>query len=148
MCINPILRIGLMHKWSIDSKFLITLCKQNLTSLSLLARTTVVYIQIHVVKMWHFFSDRVSDLTLTRFFYLRQRIVCMHTVVIPLRQFGSRHLFRCYGNFFIMFNFFIWSQINAPKCLGSDWSLLIKFTLYLLALKLYKNINVWCLGMK
>ena len=29
------------------------------------------------------------------------------TVVIPLRQFGSRHLFRCSGNFLIMPNFFI-----------------------------------------
>ena len=29
-----------------------------------------------------------------------------YTVVIPLRQFGSRHLFRCLGNFLILFNFF------------------------------------------
>ena len=50
LCINPILRIGLIHKWSIDShklrwsvqvNVLLTNCKQNMTSLSLLVGTTV-----------------------------------------------------------------------------------------------------------
>ena len=31
----------------------------------------------------------------------------IYTVVIPLRQFGSRHLFRCLGNFLVILNFFI-----------------------------------------
>ena len=46
LCINPIRRIGLIHMWSIDSRFLkwsvqvnvlLNNCKQNTTSLSLLA---------------------------------------------------------------------------------------------------------------
>ena len=50
LCINPILRIGLIHKWSIDSHLLklsvqvnvlLYNCKQNTTSLSLLVGTTV-----------------------------------------------------------------------------------------------------------
>ena len=50
LCINPIRRIGLIHKWSIDSRYLkwcvqvnvlLNNCKQNITSLSLLAGTIV-----------------------------------------------------------------------------------------------------------
>ena len=50
LCINPILRIGLIHKWSIDSyqlkwsvhaSVLLSNCKQSITSLSLLVGTTV-----------------------------------------------------------------------------------------------------------
>ena len=40
LCINPILCIGLIHKLFIDYKSLIS-CKQNTTSLSLLAGRTV-----------------------------------------------------------------------------------------------------------
>ena len=51
LCINPIHRIGLIHKWSIDShqlkwsvhvNFLLSNCKQTITSLSLLVGTTVL----------------------------------------------------------------------------------------------------------
>ena len=53
LCINPIHRIWLIHKWYIDSRLLkcmkwsvqvnvlLSKCKQNITSLSLLAGTTV-----------------------------------------------------------------------------------------------------------
>ena len=50
LCINPILRIGLIHKCSIDSRWLkwsvqfnvlLNNCKQNITLLSLLVGTTV-----------------------------------------------------------------------------------------------------------
>ena len=50
LCINPILWIGLVHKWSIDShelkwsvqvNVLLHNCKQSITSLSLLVGTTV-----------------------------------------------------------------------------------------------------------
>ena len=50
LCINPILGIGLIHKWSIDSHYLnrslhvsvlLSNCKQSITSLSLLVGTTV-----------------------------------------------------------------------------------------------------------
>ena len=51
LCINPILRIGLIHKLSVDSRWLkwsvevnvlLNNCKQNIMSLSLLVGTTVV----------------------------------------------------------------------------------------------------------
>ena len=50
LCINPICRIGLIHKRSIDSQkwkwsvqvnVLLNICKQSITSLSLLVGTTV-----------------------------------------------------------------------------------------------------------
>ena len=50
LCINPILRIGLTHescidsrklKWSVKVNVLLSNCKQNITSLSLLVDTTV-----------------------------------------------------------------------------------------------------------
>ena len=44
-------RIGLIHKWSIDSKSLIT-CKQNMTSLSLLAGRTVVSLLSVLRGVW------------------------------------------------------------------------------------------------
>ena len=50
LCINPILRIGLIHKWSIDYESLI-LFKQNMTSLSLLAGRTVE--DVRIIKMWY-----------------------------------------------------------------------------------------------
>ena len=43
--INPILRIGLIHQWSIDSKSRY-FCKQNMTSLSIFADSTVVVYSI------------------------------------------------------------------------------------------------------
>ena len=57
LCINPIRRIGLIHKGSIDSRLLkwsvqvnvlLNNCKQNITSLSLLVCTTV-----HCHAMFH-----------------------------------------------------------------------------------------------
>ena len=51
LCINPIRRIGLIHKLSIDShklkwsvqiNVLLNNCKQNTTSMSLLVGTTVI----------------------------------------------------------------------------------------------------------
>ena len=51
LCINPILRIGLIHKrsidprslkWSVNVNVLLSNCKQNITSLSLLAGRTVM----------------------------------------------------------------------------------------------------------
>ena len=51
LCINPIRRIGLTHKrsidsrklkWSVQSHVLLNNCKQNITSLSFLVGTTVV----------------------------------------------------------------------------------------------------------
>ena len=47
---------------------------------------------------WHFNSFETNHRR-----WSRVRI----TVVIPLWQFGFCHLFPCYGNFLIMFNFFI-----------------------------------------
>ena len=50
LCINPICRIGLIHKWSIDSRLwnrivqgnaLLNYCKQTITSLSLSVGTPV-----------------------------------------------------------------------------------------------------------
>ena len=53
LCINPIHRIGLIHKWAIDSHMLkwsvhvsvlLSNCKQSITSLSLLVGTTVGFV--------------------------------------------------------------------------------------------------------
>ena len=61
LCINPIRRIGLIHKWSIDLCYLkwsvhvsvlLSNCKQSITctSLSLLAGTTVTYIILFLIS--------------------------------------------------------------------------------------------------
>ena len=62
LCINPIHRIGLMHKKSIDSNklkwnvqvnVLLNNCKQNMTSLSLLAGRTVLLDARKLVSTGH-----------------------------------------------------------------------------------------------
>ena len=66
LCINPIHRIGLIHKCSIDYHYLkwgvqvnfsLNNCKQNTTSLSLLAGRIVVMATLHISLLasavWH-----------------------------------------------------------------------------------------------
>ena len=53
LCINPILRIGLIHKWSIDCKSLITKYKQNITSL-LAGRAVIFYLICVKVFIFNF----------------------------------------------------------------------------------------------
>ena len=64
LCINPIHRIGLVHKWSIDSRklkwdvqvnVLLNNCKQNITSLSFLVGT-IVEIKRELVALLCLFS--------------------------------------------------------------------------------------------
>ena len=60
-CINPIHRIGLIHKWSIDLRklkwsvhvsILLSNCKQSITSLSHLVDTTVMLIKVNDDTPW------------------------------------------------------------------------------------------------
>ena len=73
LCINPILRIGLIHKWSIDSSLLkwslhfcvlLSNSKQSIMSLSLLVGWTVDWLK-SAVGQWYSTWLRIAGLSFT-----------------------------------------------------------------------------------
>ena len=80
LCINPIFRIGFIHKWSIDSRMLkwrkhisvsLSNCKQSITSLSLLVGTTL---HASLDEYIYYFSDALCHLALKAPTAAKQRL--------------------------------------------------------------------------